>query len=171
MIQTLSIQEARKLVLLSQGLPLSQKTGSAKSATLEVISHPGYVQIDTISVIERAHHHILWNRNLRYRTSHLNQLLFDKSILEYWSHAAAYLPMQDFRYSLHRKRALASGELNHWYECDKNLSHSILMRIRSEGSLMAKDFDGSGKKTGGWGSKPAKRALEYLFMLHLQILD
>ena len=164
MTDSLSIQQARKLVLLSQRLPPARQTGSAIAATLSAIEHLGYVQIDTISVIQRAHHHTLWNRNPRYKTSHLNQLLTDKQVFEYWSHAAAYLPMRDYRYSLLRKQAIANGDQNHWYERDEPLMKSVLKRIATEGPLMAKDFEHTGRKTGEWTSKPAKRALEYLFM-------
>lgn len=163
-MESLSIQQARKLVLLSQRLPPAKQTGSAIAATLSAIEHLTYVQIDTLSVVQRAHHHTLWNRNPRYKASQLDQLVGDKKVFEYWSHAAAYLPMRDFRFSLPRKQALASGDQNHWYERDERLMKSVLMRITTEGPLMARDFENTGKKTGEWKSKPAKRALENLFM-------
>jgi len=162
--ESLSIQQARKLVLLSQRLPPARQTGSEISATLSAIKHLGYVQIDTISAIQRAHHHTLWNRNPRYKSSHLEQLIANKEVFEYWSHAAAYLPMRDFRYSLPRKQAIANGTQKHWYERDELLMNSILKRIEAEGPLMAKDFAHTGEKIGEWASKPAKQALEYLFM-------
>ena len=162
--ETLSIQQARKLVLLSQRVPPIKQTGGAVEATLSAIEHLAYIQIDTISAIQRAHHHTLWNRNPHYKTSHLDQLIADKKIFEYWSHAAAYLPMCDFRYSLHRKQALLTGNQNHWYVRDKQLMRFVLKRIAAEGPLMAKDFVNTGKKRGEWTTKPAKQALECLFM-------
>ena len=162
--ETLSIQQARKLVLLSQRVPPPKLSGSAISATLSVIEHLGYIQIDTISVIQRAHHHTLWNRNPRYNSSHLDQLVADNKVFEYWAHAAAYLPMRDYRFSLFRKQKILVGEQNHWYERDDQLMKSVLKRIDSEGPLMAKDFEHTGNKTYEWTSKPTKRALENLFM-------
>ncbi len=162
--ESLSIQQARKLVLLSQRLPPAKQDGSAIAATLSAVEHLGYIQIDTISAVQRAHHHTLWSRNPRYLTSHLDQLMAEKKIFEYWSHAAAYLPMRDYRYSLPRKHAIANGDENYWYERDKYMMKSVLKRIATEGPLMAKDFEHSGEKSGEWRSKPAKRALEYLFM-------
>jgi len=161
---SLSNEEARKLVLLSQKLPSVKQTGSALTATLNAIEHLGYIQIDTISVIERAHHHTLWNRNPRYKSSHLDQLINEKKVFEYWSHAAAYLPMKEYRYTLSRKKAIATGEQKHWYEKDEKLMNEVLRRIECEGPLMAKDFEHSGQKSSEWESKPAKRALECLFM-------
>jgi len=161
---SLSLQQARKLVLLSQRVPPARQSGNAIAATLSAIEHLGYIQIDTISAIQRAHHHTLWNRNPRYKSSQLEQLIADKKIFEYWAHAAAYLPMRDFRYSLVRKQAIANGTEKHWYKCDKRLMNAVLKRIATEGPLMAKDFEHNGKKTGDWTSKPTKQALGNLFM-------
>lgn len=163
-MESLSIQQARKLVLHSQKLPPTKQVGGSVDATLSAIEHLGYIQLDTISVIERAHHHTLWNRNPRYKTTHLDQLLQEKKVFEYWSHAASYLPMQDYRFSLPCKQAIVSGEQGHWYERDKALMKAVRDRIVAEGPLMSRDFDGEGRKIGEWRSKPAKRALEYLFM-------
>ncbi|EMI19073.1 protein containing DUF1006 [Rhodopirellula maiorica SM1] len=73
--------------------------------------------------------------------------------------------MRDYRQSLIVKRRIADGEQQHWYMRDERLMESVLKRITDEGPLMAKDFVDSGKRTGAWGSKPAKRALETLFMM------
>lgn len=151
-------------MLLSQRLPLARQAGTAVSATLSAIEHLGYIQIDTISAVQRAHHHTLWNRNPRYEPSHLEQLMATKSVFEYWAHAAAYLPMRDYRFTLVRKQAIANGDLSHWYPGDKKLMKSVLKRISTEGPLMAKDFENTDKKVGEWASKPAKRALECLYM-------
>ncbi|MGH1365636.1 MAG: winged helix-turn-helix domain-containing protein [Calditrichia bacterium] len=164
MKESLSIQQARKLVLLSQKLPPTKQTGGATAATLAAIEHLGYIQIDTISVIQRAHHHTLWNRNPRYKAVQLSQLITEKKVFEYWSHAAAYLPMRDYRFSLVRKHALATGTLKQWYKRDDKMIKLVLDRIAGEGPLMARDFEYTGKKVGDWRAKPAKQALEYLFM-------
>lgn len=164
MNDSLSIQQARKLVLLSQRVLPAKRAGEAGAATLSAIEHLGYVQIDAISVIQRAHHHTLWNRNPRYQSAQLDQLIAERRVFEYWAHAAAYLPMRDYRFSLPRKQALASGEQDHWYERDDRMMKWVLDRIAAEGPLMAKDFEHGGKRTGEWKTKPAKRALEYLFM-------
>lgn len=162
---SISIDDARKLVLISQGLHRANPFGSGIQASLEVIKRLSYVQIDTISVVERAHHHSVWNRQSTYTKSHLDTLMEHQQIFEYWSHAAAYLPITDYRFSLPRKQAIASGE-KHWHEKNTALTKSILQRIAQEGPLQAKDFErGSGAKNSGWWDwKPAKKALEQLFM-------
>ncbi len=164
MTDSLSIAEARKLILLSQKLPPSTTKGQSINVTLSALEHLGYVQIDTISVIERAHHHTLWNRNPRYKNDHLDQLVKSKDAFEYWSHAAAYLPMKDYRFSLSRKHAMKTGKQKHWYPRNNKLISEVLERIKSEGPLMAKDFDNDTTNKVDWASKPTKQALEYLFM-------
>ncbi|MBC7004662.1 YcaQ family DNA glycosylase [Photobacterium sp. BZF1] len=163
-MNSLSIPEARKLVLLSQGLPAKSQKGSAYAKTLSAFNRIGYVQIDTISVVQRAHHHTLWSRNPDYQLTHLEQLVSDKQAFEYWSHAASYLVMEDYRFSLPRKLAIRSGEQNHWFKKDPKLMANVLKRIELDGPLMAKDFESKLAKRTGWESKPTKQALEMLYM-------
>lgn len=164
-MQKISTAEAKKLVLNAQGIHREKHYGKGKAGCNSVIDHLGYIQIDTISVIERAHHHTLWSRVDGYEPDHLAQLQAEKKVFEYWSHAAAYLPMKDFRFSLPRKMAIASGE-KHWYKRDVKLNKRILDRVRKEGAMRAREFENTANKsTSDWGGgKPAKRSLEQLFM-------
>jgi uncharacterized protein YcaQ len=168
MLESISLQQGRKLVLHAQGLPAKSRSGNPLTHSLHALEALGYVQIDTISAVVRAHHHTLWNRNPHYHCDHLAQLIANKQAFEYWSHAAAYLPMKDYRYSLLRKNALANGTLDHWYPRNPKLMAQVLSRIHDEGPLMAKDFESPStefkSKPKDWASKPAKQALEYLFM-------
>ena len=159
----ISIAEARKLALVCQQLPTSA-FGRGRRGVQEAIEHLGYVQIDTISVVERSHHLTLWNRVPHYRRNALDRLIKDRLILEYWSHAAAYLPMSDFRYTLPRMHAIANGQ-RHWYERNPKLMTEILAQVRSEGPLQAKDIEAHRGNAGGmWEWGPVKQALEMLFM-------
>jgi uncharacterized protein len=154
-----SNQEWRQLILQQQGLtaPLTKLT--------EVITRLSYVQIDSINVVERAHHHVLHTRLNNYQPSRLNQALADAQIFEYWAHAAAYLPIEDFRFSLQRKLALQQGG-KHWFDADDKAMQEVLARITTEGPLKSSDFKHpeSNKTSGWWDWKPAKKALEQLFM-------
>ncbi len=163
-MESLSTDEARKIVLICQGVLHSIRSGAAIEMTHQVIRHLGYVQIDTISVIERAHHHTLWNRHSRYCQAHLNQLVAQGKIFEYWSHAAAYLPMEDYRFALPRMLAERRGG-GRWYTKDRKLMDWVLARIREEGPLRSRDFEDSDPGPRAmWNWKPAKQALEQLFI-------
>lgn len=159
-----SLEQTRAIALKSQGL-IGAGFGKGKAGTLNAIEHIGYVQIDTLSVAARAHHHTLWSRLPDYKESYLNELLEkDKQIFEYWSHAASYLPMCDYRFSLIVKKAYADGK-SHWFGQDKKMNKFVLDRIKAEGPLQSKDFEYKRKDPNNWYEwKPAKKALEQLFM-------
>lgn len=161
-MDSLSLKQAQKLALLSQGVLTGAERG--RTGTLNAIERIGYVQIDSISVVSRAHHHTLWNRVKNYRPDYLDQLVKEKAVFEYWSHAAAYLPMSDYRFSLYDKQAIAQGR-RHWFSRDDKVIQNVLARIASEGPLQARDFQKpEGHKGDWWGWKPAKQALEQLYM-------
>lgn len=164
-MQTISQKTARKLALHAQGLLQSNPFGSGEKGALACIDHLGYIQIDTISVVQRAHHHALWSRVKNYTPELLDKLLQKKRIFEYWSHAAAYLPMANFRFYLPLMHAHRNGEL-HWFKKDQKLMNFVLDRIKSDGALTARDFQDPNekRKEGWWDWKPAKKALEQLFV-------
>ena len=155
----------RRLALSSQGLLQSTPFGKGVQGTRQAISHIGYVQVDTISVVERAHHHVLHSRVPGFKPEMTNQLLVQGDVFEYWAHAAAFLPIENYRFSLPYKQAIKGGQ-THWYRNpDKKLMRRLLERVRSDGPLRARDLESSGKKASGWWDwKPAKKALEQLYM-------
>ena len=154
----------RRIALNQQGLLKAEFFGRGKRATLRAIEQLGYVQIDTISVVERAHHHVLWSRVPNYRPKLLAQLVKERLVFEYWFHAAAWLPMSDYRFALPRM-AKMNGERDWFHAVDRKLSDSILKRIEIEGPLRARDFADTREVNNGWWDwKPAKQALELLFM-------
>lgn len=153
--------ELSQLLLARQGL---SKPLSGRSGVLQTIEQLGYVQIDSINVVERAHHHVLFNRVKNYQPQWLDELLQQKQIFEYWSHAAAFLPMRDFRFSLYRKAQLQQGQ-KHWFAPDHQQMQEVRARIRAEGPLKAADFAKTTEASGPWWDwQPAKKALEQLFM-------
>src|ERR1700737_4842143 len=106
---SLTKAEARRIWLRAQRLDTPAPFGEGPQATAAAVEHLGYVQIDTINVIERCHHHILWNRIPAYRRADLRQSQsVDKSVFEYWTHALSYVPAKDLRFfipaiKLHRR--------------------------------------------------------------------
>jgi len=154
----------RRIALNQQGLLNTNNFGRGKAATLRAIEQLGYVQIDTISVVERAHHHVLWSRVSNYQPKFLEQLVKQRLLFEYWYHAASWLPMRDYRFALPRMASI-NGDRTWFPHSDSKLLGHILERVRAEGPLRARDFEDTrtGKKQ-WWDWKPAKQALEQLFM-------
>ncbi|MEH6465818.1 MAG: crosslink repair DNA glycosylase YcaQ family protein [Shewanella psychromarinicola] len=144
-----------------------QQQGLLQSATslTALLQQLSYVQIDSINVVERAHHHVLHTRLPDYSATMLDQAMSDKTVFEYWSHAAAYLPIEDYRFSLYRKQQLQQGG-KHWFEAEHKVMREVKARISAEGPLKASQFTHRSDTPNGtwWDWKPAKKALEQLFM-------
>jgi uncharacterized protein len=162
MIEKPSDSEVRSLAVAASGLGVACNSGLEGS--LEALRRLGSVQIDTISVVERAHHHILWTRNPEYRLDHILKLEAEpRRAIEYWSHAAAYLPIEEYRFCLPRM-ARIRDQGHEWFRADPEAITRVRERIREDGPARAQDLGGATKgATGWWDWKPEKRALEYLF--------
>ena len=163
MTETLSLRDARRLVLSRQGLSSRRQFGSGLQATEDAIEHLGYVQIDTLSVVARAHLHTLWNRVAAFKPGDIDVLQEQGRVYEYWAHALAILPMSNYRYSLPMMQRIASGDM-HWYKKNPSQTRQVLKRMREEGPLCAKDFKDKPSSDAMWARSPSKRALEQLFM-------
>lgn len=155
----------RRLALSAQGLLRPQSFGKGIAGAAKAIRHIGYVQIDSISVVERAHHHVLFSRVPGFQPAMTGQLLASRETFEYWTHAAAFIPMADYRYSLPYKHAVSSGKV-HWFKSpDRKLKKQLLDRVRVDGPLRSRDLESPDtKRSGWWDWKPAKKALEQLYM-------
>jgi uncharacterized protein YcaQ len=152
---------------LEDAVPVGRAASAGRASPVDraaaALERLGYVQIDTISVVERAHHHILWSRDREYRPLVLPVLeKAPRRAFEYWAHAAAYLPMSDYRYCLPRMRRIAADG-HEWFNSDRRVEEWVRDRIRAEGPLRSQDFESNGARGPWWDWKPAKTALEYLF--------
>jgi uncharacterized protein YcaQ len=157
--------QCRRLLLAAQGL-----LGPAAGDLDALVRGLGYVQLDSINVVERAHHLILGARVPGYRPEAFEALLASRRLFEHWTHDAAAIPLQwyphwQLRFPRSRERILASAW---WRErvgerMEEVLEH-VRRRIRDEGPLRSADFEHEGKGGGAWwGWKPQKAALEFLW--------
>jgi uncharacterized protein len=159
--------QARQVWLRAQRLEMSAPFGEGPQATAAAVEHLGYVQIDTINVIERSHHHILWTRIPNYRRADLRQAQsVDRSVFEYWTHALSYVPARDLRFFLPAmKRHKREG--HKWLSSVKPADlRKVLRLIRRDGALTIRDIDDDVlvEKEHLWASrKPSKRALQLAF--------
>jgi uncharacterized protein YcaQ len=164
-----SLADARRLAVRCQLLDGASPLPRGKEGAARAIERLGYVQIDTIAVVHRAHHHVLWTRCPDYEPETLHELqAVDRRVFEYWAHAIAYLPISDYRYfvpQMNRIRDRGTTWMRDWRAEHGDVMDAVLERIRVEGALTSKDFEPPpGTKRGTWWDwKPAKRALELLF--------
>lgn len=163
----ISRAEARAIWMAAQRLDEAAPFGAGPAAVEAAIAHLGYVQIDTINVIERCHHHILFSRIPDYRRSDLAHLQSStKSVLEYWTHALSYVPAADFRFFVPAMRAYRDKP-SAWFGSVTPAEISAMKkRLRTEGPLSIRDIDDDElvDKTHPWASrKPSKRVLQLMF--------
>jgi uncharacterized protein len=166
-LRLLSRSHARRIWLHAQRLDQTAPFGDGPEAMRAAVEHLGYVQIDTINVIERCHHQILYTRIPAYRREHLHRAqTIEKTVFEYWTHALSYVPTRDLRFFIRsmrrdwRARSAWFGAVN-----DADL-RKVLERIRKHGPLTIRDIDDDVlvEKEHAWASrKPSKRALQLAF--------
>jgi len=158
---------ARRLWLRAQRLDEAEPFGADADATRAAIEHLGYLQIDTINVIERCHHHILWSRIPSYRREHLRRAqTLDKSVFEYWTHALSYVPTRDLPYFLPDMKRHRQAPKSWFASVSKADLDKVVTLIRRDGPLSLRDIDDDVlvEKDHAWASrKPSKRALQLAF--------
>ncbi|MCW8843241.1 MAG: winged helix DNA-binding domain-containing protein [Rhodobacteraceae bacterium] len=156
---------ARALWLTSHGLGQAP-TGPLDS--LDLIQRLGFVQLDTIQVISRAHHHILWSRNQTYREPLLDPLLRDRrQVFEHFTHDASVLPMAFlpmWQRQFRRKKAQVARSSWFGKHLDPELIAQVTRRITEEGPLSTHDFETKVKgEKAMWARPPHKMVLDYLW--------
>ena len=169
---TVSARDARRLLLGAQGLLDDPERPAAPARVLRQIERLGYVQVDTINVVVRAHHHILMSRFDGYRPTTLERLLErDRALFEQWTHDASVIPTVWFehwrpRFAFYKQRM--HPEKSRWAARfgpePRKLIARVRSRIRREGPLSTRDFEDDQTGRGSfWNWKPSKVALEYLW--------
>lgn len=161
---------ARRLFLDRHALA-EAPTGPAKGTDLaRLIDRIGFVQVDSINTVERAHHMILFSRRQTYRPEALKRLIEkDRLLWEHWTHDASVLPMAAYPYWKHRFARDAERLHKNWkswfrdgYEAQFD---TILNRIAAQGPVTSSDVgEGETRGKGGWWDwHPSKTALEWLW--------
>ncbi len=166
----LSAQASRRLFLGAQGLLESPARRATKPALLRLIQGLGFVQMDTINVVGRAHDLTLFSRLAGYKPRQLQALLeTDRSLFEGWTHDASAIPTQWYPHWNPRfAEDQARLQRHAWWqnllgpETEHVCAH-VLERISAEGPLGSADFDHPEKRGPWWGWKPQKAALDYLW--------
>ncbi|GEO84142.1 MULTISPECIES: winged helix-turn-helix domain-containing protein [Alphaproteobacteria] len=165
----LSNIQARKIFLERQGLSRPPHRALGKTGLYELIHDLGFVQIDSIATVERAHHQILFSRNQTYRPEHLEALLEkDRSLFEHWTHDASIIPSAFFPYWKHRFQRREAGILQNWRKWQgegfDQAFDETYEKIRERGPIMAREVKAEDHKSGGWWNwHPSKTALEFLW--------
>ena len=182
MVPLIDNRTARRLFLERQGLAFAPTPKMTRTGLLDLIGHMGFVQVDSISTVERAHHMILFSRNQTYRQKDLKHLLErDRALFEKWTHDASIIPTEFYPYWQHsfgREREKLRERWRKWRrEGFEAQFDQVLQRVASDGPIMSRDMaadhrGGDGKSNGRngndggggwWDWHPSKTALEFLW--------
>jgi uncharacterized protein YcaQ len=173
MLPVVKTESARRLLMDAQGLLADPRRRLSRDALRKLVERMGFVQLDSINVVERAHHLTLASRADHYRHADLQRLLEqDRTLFEHWTHDASAIPTKWFahwklRFARERERLRA----HRWWgermggEPEKMLVY-VRERITREGPLRSQDFEHETRAAGAsawWGWKPQKAALEFLW--------
>lgn len=169
--ETVPAAIARRLLLSGTGLLDDPSRAAGQDSLFQCIESMGYVQVDTISIFARAHHHILRTRFERYRRRSLKKLLEEeRRLFEHFTHDASVIPvgwLRPWMTRFERHRRLLGN--HRWFkarlgeDADRIVSW-VRGRVRAEGPLMSRDLQTPQvKTTEWWGWTPQKTALEYLW--------
>jgi uncharacterized protein YcaQ len=165
--QFLSLNQARAIALRAQGLGRRWST----QRPIDVLRQLGFIQLDSVNVVQRTHWIVPFSRLGPYSTKLLHEQVYDKrGGFEYWGHAASWLPIEEYRYFHYRKRRMrerSRGWFDSWnasLDQNRDLYQHVLDRIRAEGPLGSSAFEDPRERRGTWWDwKPAKLVLEDLF--------
>ncbi|SEH23749.1 winged helix-turn-helix domain-containing protein [Rhizobium sp. NFR12] len=158
---------ARRIFIERQQLSAPPTRALNKAGLLQLIDDLGFVQVDSIATVERAHHMILFSRNQTYRREHLTSLLEkDGELFEHWTHDASIIPARLFRYWKHRFRRrepILAERWRKWHgESFDSAFEDTFRHISENGAIMSRDMKMEDHKSGGWWNwHPNKTALEY----------
>ena len=162
--------QGRRLILDLQGLadPPHRRFGSG--GLLGLIARLGFVQVDSIRTVERAHHAILYSRNRTYRPAMLNRLLErDRTLFEHWTHDASVIPTVFYpvwRRKFRREAARLRERYRRWHGPDfESETGPLLDLIGKNGPLRARDLERrpAHNPRGWWDWHAGKTALEFLW--------
>ncbi len=160
---TVSLAAIRRLTVSTQDY--APRFRRARAGDVEqAIRRLSAVQLDSISAVDRAHRLTLSSRIGAYSEQELQGLLTSGRVFEYWAHEACLLPIELWPHC----RLNMEGK-GHWrfhetaLDRHADLVEPVLERIRAEGPLGSRDFEGAGDGTEMWNWKPAKMVLEALW--------
>ena len=162
----ISNRAARRLFLDRHGL-CRPPPGEDLAGLVERL---GFVQVDSIATVERAHHMILASRRRNYRPRQLDNLLERRrALFEHWTHDASVIPMSFYPYwrlRFRRDAEVLRARWRNWRRAGfEERFDDVLERIREHGPVMARDFEGGRQRAeaGWWDWHPSKTALEFLW--------
>ncbi len=176
---TYPVAAARALALHTQALDAPATDATPDADTIyDTVDRIGWVQLDTLQMVQRSQYIALWSRLGPYDTADFDYLTFGngaiegsnhRRLFEYWMHAACIIPLSLYRFAIptmlnHKYRQ--GKRRREWLEDPANIEllDAVLEHVRQNGLARSADFErADGRRGTWWDWKPAKIALEHLY--------
>ena len=162
-VQEMSVAELRRRLTSAQGYAGRFRRASSEDV-VAAVQRLAWVQLDSISTVERSHRLALTSRVGWYPPGTVSRLLGEGRLFEHWAHEACLLPIEDYPWHRWRMAFLVGS---HWSTRFLRINPAevdrVVAEVRERGPLTSRDFDGAGPAGPGggmWNWKPAKAALE-----------
>ena len=171
MPQKISQKLARRIVIAAQGLANGRPDGPIDRRHLKrVLGRLGLFQIDSVSVLVRAHYMPLFSRLGAYPLNLLDDAAAGRKrlLFEYWAHEASLLPVESYPLMRWRMRRAAEGKgtygaIARFGRDNADYVRRVLSEVEKNGPIPASGFEGHKGGGGWWGWSEAKHAFEWLF--------
>ena len=170
MSERISVATARRIALAATGVAEPRPATPDRAHLRRTVARRGLLQIDSVTVLARAHYLPLFSRLGAYPRSLLDDAAWGRkpSLFEYWAHEASLLPHTAhplLRWRMQQADRLEGiyGELGRFVTERRAYVDEVLARVRSEGAMAASALEGPRGAGGWWGWRDVKRALEWLF--------
>ncbi|MDX2140798.1 MAG: crosslink repair DNA glycosylase YcaQ family protein [Chloroflexota bacterium] len=163
-MKSLTQDAVRGLMIAAQGLHQQPQRTTTPADVRSIIRQMHILQIDTIHIVARSPYLVLWSRLGDYHPRWLEDLLAEGALFEYWSHAACFLPIEDYPLYRHMQQDWFGGRARKWLDEHPGVVEAVLNHVRTHGETRSSDFERTdGQKGSWWNWKEEKIALEYLF--------
>jgi uncharacterized protein len=179
MTDRLSNADARRLFLWLHGLSDLGATPLRRGGVADLVERIGFVQIDSIRTVERAHHHILFSRAGAYKPAWLDHHVErERTLFENWTHDASIIPARFFPYWKPRFEAAGKKIMSGtWWrerigDDPARMCAQVLDYVAENGPVMARELKAENPEppdgiepaaSAWWGWHPSKAALVYLW--------
>jgi uncharacterized protein len=151
---TVSAEAARRFLVARHFLAPARSVAGGADGVLEVLRRLGSIQFDPIAVAGRNHDLVLHARVAGYEPAWCDELYERREIFEATNKAMSFVPTTEFPWFRHAMGRKGPRFHNAALADNAAAAERVLQRIRAEGPLSSRDFEGEAGATKDWFGMP-----------------
>ena len=145
---------ARRFLVARHFLSPARSLAGGPGSVLEVLRRLGSIQFDPIAVAGRNHDLVLHARVAGYEPAWCDELYERREIFEATNKALSFVPTTEFPWFRHAMGRKGPRFHNAALADNAAAAERVLQRIRAEGPLSSRDFEGEAGATKDWFGMP-----------------